>query len=248
MRAIIKDLQTFKLAGMSNSFEDRVAYASNNKLSYNEFMSLLCEDERNNRQDNNYRRRKNTAKLPVIKQLEDFDFSFQPSIDQRMINDLSTCNFIRSKGNVIFIGASGTGKSHLSISLALKALLKGHSVYFTTTSDMLFMLHSAKADNSYHKKLKLLVNYDLLVIDELGFKQLPKYSTDDFFNVISKRYEQKSTIITTNKEIGDWDDIFDEPVLTRAIVDRLLHHAVIFNIKGNSYRMKKNKKEEEKMA
>ena len=103
-----------------------------------------------------------------------------------------------------------------------------------------------KADNSYPRKLKQIVGYDLLVLDELGFKQLPKYSSDDFFAIISKRYEQKSTIITTNKEIEDWNDIFDEEVLTKAIVDRLMHHASILNIRGKSYRMKKFKKAEGK--
>ena len=105
----------------------------------------------------------------------------------------------------------------------------------------------AKADNSYHKKLKQIIDYDLLILDELGFKQLPKYSTDDFFNVISKRYETKSTIITTNKVIDQWNDIFDEQVLTRAIVDRIMHHASIVCINGKSFRMKtknQNKKEE----
>ena len=107
-------------------------------------------------------------------------------------------------------------------------------------------LHIAKADNSYPRKLKQIVAYDLLVLDELGFKQLPKYSSDDFFAIISKRYEHKSTIITTNKEMEDWNDIFDEEVLTKAIVDRLMHYASIFNIKGKSYRMKKFKNTEEK--
>ena len=196
--------------------------------------------------NNNYKKRKNAAKLPSIKRLEDFDFSFQPTIDQKHIADLATCRFINTRENVILVGESGTGKTHLSISLAIKALSKEYSVYFTTVSDLLYNLHIAKADNSYPRKLKQIVGYDLLVLDELGFKQLPKYSSDDFFAIISKRYEQKATIITTNKEIEDWNDIFDEEVLTKAIVDRLMHHASIFNIRGKSYRMKKFKKVEGK--
>ena len=132
--------------------------------------------------------------------------------------------FINKKENVILVGGSGTGKTHLAISLAVKALSKEYSVYFTTVSDLLYNLHISKADNSYPRKLKQIVGYDLLVLDELGFKQLPKYSSDDFFAIISKRYEHKSTIITTNKEIEDWNDIFDEEVLTKAIVDRLMHY------------------------
>ena len=165
-------------------------------------------------------------------------------VDQKIVSTLATCQFIKSGENVILIGASGTGKTHLAISFALKALSKEYSVFFTTVSDLLYNMHIAKADNSYHKKLKQLINYDLLILDELGFKQLPQYSVDDFFSIISKRYEHKSTIITTNKELSKWNDIFAEEMLTKAIVDRLIHHASIFNIKGRSYRTISRKKGE----
>ena len=248
MQSLISDLRSFKLPCMAFCPEERLIYAQTNKLSYQGLLELLCDDEKSNRKDNNYKKRKNAAKLPSLKRIEDFDFSFQPSIDQKIISDLATCQFINSKENIILVGASGTGKTHLAISFAIKALSKEYSVYFTTVSDLLYNLHISKADNSYPKKLKQLINYDLLVLDELGFKQLPKYSSDDFFAIISKRYENKSTIITTNKELSDWNDIFDEEVLTRAIVDRLMHHASIFNIKGKSYRMKKIKKSEGNMG
>lgn len=244
MQILLKNLREFKLSGMAFCLEERLSYAKTNKLPCQEFLELLCEDEKNTRKDNNYKRRKNAAKLPSMKKLEDFDFKFQPSIDERTVNDLATCQFIKSKENVVLVGASGTGKTHLAIALAIKALAKEFTVYFSTVSDLLYNLHIAKADNSYLKKLKQLVNYDLLILDELGFKQLPKYSTDDFFSMISKRYEHRATIITTNKELSLWNDIFDEPVLTRAIVDRIMHHVTTFTIKGKSYRMKKiNNKE-----
>ena len=241
MQNLLNDLRNFKLSGMVNSLSERLSYAQNNKLGYQEFLSLLCEDERSNRRDNNYRRRKNAAKLPVSKRIEDFDFAFQPSIDAKLINDLAVCGYIKNKENVILIGDSGTGKTHLAIALANQALGREYSVYFTTVSEMLYNLHIAKADNSYHKKLKQLVDYDLLILDELGFKQLPKYSADDFFNVISKRYESKSTIITTNKDFNDWHEIFSDELLSRAIIDRVMHHAYILNIKGKSYRMNNSK-------
>ncbi|MBT4878254.1 MAG: ATP-binding protein [Alphaproteobacteria bacterium] len=242
MQTLLSTLKEFKLSGIVSSLEERLIYAKSNNLSYKELLELLCEDEKNTRKDNGYQRRRKAAKLPTIKLLEDFDFSFQPSIDQRSISDIATCQFINSKENIILQGDSGTGKSHLAISFALKALEKEYNVFFTTVSDMLHSLHSSKVDNSYHKKIRMLANYDLLILDELGFKQLPKYSSDDLFNVISKRYEQKSTIITTNKEIDQWNDIFDDNMLTKAIVDRLMHHVTLFNIKGKSYRRKKNKK------
>ncbi|XP_044733526.1 insertion sequence IS5376 putative ATP-binding protein-like [Chrysoperla carnea] len=128
---------------------------------FKELLSLLCEDEKSHRKDNNYHRRKSAAKLPATKNLEDFDFQFQPSVDTKVISDLSTCDYINTKSNVIFIGNSGTGKTHLAIGLALKALTREYSVYFTTVSDMLYNLHIARADNSYHKKVKLLLSFDL---------------------------------------------------------------------------------------
>jgi DNA replication protein DnaC len=243
MQSVLKDLKDFKLSGMVNSLETRLIYANENKLSYQELLALLCDDERNTRENNNYQRRLRFAKLPSHKRLEDFNLSFQGSIDKMQVNNIATCQFIESKENVILVGASGTGKTHLSIAFALKALAKGYSVYFTTVSDMLYDLHISKADNSYARVVKRLIDYDLLILDELGFKQLPSYSSDDFFNIISKRYESKSTIITTNKKIDEWNDIFDEEVLTKAIVDRLMHHAIIFNIEGKSYRMKNFKQE-----
>jgi DNA replication protein DnaC len=241
MQELIKDLRGFKLSGMANSLSDRLHYAQNNKLGYQEFLSLLCEYEISARRDNSYKRRVNASKLPSSKKLEDFDFTFQPSIDAKIINDLAICKYIDAGENIIFIGDSGTGKTHLSIGLANKALAREYSVYFTTVSDMLYNLHIAKADNSYHKKVQQLLNYDLLILDELGFKQLPKYSADDFFTVISKRYENKSTIITTNKDFTAWSEIFTDELLSRAIIDRVMHHAYIMNIKGKSYRMNKAK-------
>lgn len=240
MQTTIKYLQTFKLAGMASTLEERLLYAKNNKLSHLDFINLLCEDEQNNRYDNSYKKRRNQAKLPSIKTLESFDYNFQPSIDRKLLSDLALCRFIKEKQNIVFVGSSGTGKTHLSIALAMQALRKDYTVYFTSVSDLLYNLHMAKADNSYHKKLKQIISFDLLVLDELGFKQIPKYSTDDFFSVIAKRYETKATIITTNKPVDEWNDIFDEEVLTKAMVDRIMHHVFLINIKGNSYRMKNN--------
>ena len=147
MQNLISDLRAFKLSGMAFSLEERLIYAQTNKLSYKDLLELLCEDEKSTRKDNNYKRRKNAAKLPSIKRLEDFDFSFQPTIDQKTIADLATCQFINAKENIILVGQSGTGKTHLATSFAIKALSKEYSVYFTTVSDLLYNLHIAKADN-----------------------------------------------------------------------------------------------------
>lgn len=238
MQTIKKRLKDFKLAGMYNSIEERLSYAQGNNLGYSEFLELLVEDEINSRRDNSYRKRYAKARLPYYKTLENFDYNYQPSVKKITVNDCATCQFIAEKKNIVFTGTPGTGKTHLSIAIGIKALSKGHKVLFTTASEMLQCLHFSKADNTFYKKLDYYLNFDLLIIDELGFKKLPSHSVDDFFEIISKRYERASTIITSNKEFQEWNDIFCDLALTSAIVDRVVHHAILFIINGPSYRGK----------
>ncbi len=238
MQSLKIRLKSFKLSGIHNNLEDRLSYAKEQSLGYGEFLELLLDDEYNNRRDNSYKKRYAKSKLPAYKTLEDFDFMFQPSIDKKIINDCATCHFVREKKNVIFIGKPGTGKSHLSISLGLQALKKGYKVLFTSVSEMLNALHASKADNSYYQKIQHYLTPDLLILDELGFKKLPEYHVNDFFEIISKRYEQGSIIITTNKEFEQWGDIFADPVLAAAILDRIVHYSTTIKINGPSYRAK----------
>jgi DNA replication protein DnaC len=232
MNTIRAQLRDFKLSGIYQSLDERLAYATEKSLPYLDFLGLLLEDETNNRRDNGYKKRYSKAKLPTHKTIEGFDFNFQPSIDKRVINDCLTCQFINEKKNIVFIGNPGTGKSHLSIAIAISALKKHYKVMFTTTAQMLHDLHISKADNSYNKKLEFYLAPELLVIDELGFKKIPNYSADDFFEIISRRYEHGSVIITTNKSFEQWADIFADNILASAILDRIVHHSEIIKING----------------
>lgn len=246
MQTVKTQLRTFKLSGIYNSLEERIALANEKSLSYADFLGLLLEDETNNRRDNSYKKRYSKAKFPAHKKLEDFDFSFQPSIDKRIVNDAATCQFVREKKNIIFIGNPGAGKTHLSIAIGIKALQKGHKVLFTTTAHMLHDLHVSKADNSYHKKIDFYLAPDLLIIDELGFKKVPNHSADDFFEIISRRYEHGSIIITTNKSFEQWGDIFADNILASAILDRIIHYSEVIKINGPSFRQKDLKKLDKK--
>ncbi len=245
MEALKQNLRDFKLAGMLMTLEERIVYANDKQLSYPQFLSLLCEDEANNRKDNGYKKRYMKAKLPAHKTVEDFDFAFQPSLNKKLINDALTCQFIKEKRNLIFIGNPGTGKTHLSTAIGLRALAKDFKVLFVTVAELLYQLHIAKADNSYYKKLTEYLVPDVLILDELGFQKFPQYSIDDFFEVISKRYEKGSLVITTNQPFEQWGNIFGDTILAEAILDRVVHHSMIFTIKGPSYRSKVVKKKEE---
>ncbi|MDI6729719.1 MAG: IS21-like element helper ATPase IstB [Thermodesulfovibrionales bacterium] len=242
MNLLKSRLRDFKLSGIYNSLEERITYANDKNLSYTEFLEMLLEDEANNRRGNSYKKRYSKAKFPYYKTFEDFDYSFQPSIDKKVINDCATCQFVSDKRNVVFIGNPGTGKTHLSIGIGIKALAKGYKVLFTSVSEMLQSLHFSKADNSFYQKLRYYLSPDLLILDELGFKKLPNYSADDFFEVISKRYENGSVIISSNKSFEQWADIFSDSILSSAIIDRIAHHCTVIKINGQSFRTKYLKK------
>ena len=238
---LFKDLRNLKLSGIAKTLEVRNEQAIREKLSYMEFLELLIEDELANRKDNSYKKRFQKAHFPFTKTLEEYDFNFQPTLNRQEIYNLATCEFIRKKENVVFIGPPGTGKTHLSISIGIKALQQGYKVIFTTVSDMMSALFESKADNSYAQKLKYYLSSDLLILDELGFRKLNEHIVDQFYEIISQRYEKGSLIITSNKTFDEWGNIFWDSILASAILDRIVHHSHLVLIKGESFRMRDQK-------
>lgn len=178
------------------------------------------------------------ANFPFLKEMNDFDFSFQPSIQKEQLDGLLSLRFLEKKQNVLFIGSPGVGKTHLSVAIGIEAAKNRKSTYFVNCNDLLQNLKKAKAENRLEKRLKFYSRYKLLIIDEVGFLPIDKEDSKLFFQLIAKRYEKQSTIITSNIELSQWDEIFGDPVLANAVLDRLLHHCEVIKIIGESYRTK----------
>ena len=178
------------------------------------------------------------ANFPYLKEINEFDFGFQPSIDKSKIMDLMSLRFIEKGENIIFCGTPGVGKTNLAVSIGIEAAKHRYCVYFITFQDLISQLKKASAENRLEARIKWFCRYKLLIIDELGYQKMDVDSANLFFNLIAKRYEKLSTIITTNSPFSKWADIFQEPVLTNALLDRLLHHCSVININGPSYRLK----------
>ena len=238
MQQIETKLRKLKLSGIVKSLELRNRYAIDNQLSYMEFIEQLLEDEMDNRKTNRMKKMQSKSKLAQNKNIEEFSFSYQPKLNKKSIYDLATCNYIEKGENIIFMGKPGVGKTHLANALGLEAIKQGYEVYFTDASLMLYELYKSRIEGRYEKTLRKYTKPDLLIIDEIGFKAMKKEAVDDFFEVIKTRYERRSIILTSNRNFEEWDKLFGDQVPASAILDRLLHHAHIFKLTGESYRIK----------
>ncbi len=212
--------------------------AAKGKITYQQFLYNLLKQQAEMRIDNSVRTKIKKAKFPFVKTIEEYDFSFQPEMDEKLIRELSNLNFMDEAKNIIFVGPPGVGKTHLAIAIGLKAAIQRKRVLFFTAEDLISELISASYSNRIAEYIDSLSRIDLLIIDELGYLEINKSASSLFFKLISKRYEKKSTIITTNKPFEEWDGIFGDDVVAAAILDRLLHHCYPFLINGKSYRMR----------
>jgi DNA replication protein DnaC len=228
-------LRKLRLGHAASVLEAHHQGAMNEKLGYLEFLERLVDDELTTRENKGLDKRLRAARFPVLKTLEEFDFNFQPSLDAMRVKALASCDFVDKHETILFVGPPGVGKSHLSTALGVKACMRGYSVLFATIQRLASQLSAAMADLSIEKLIDQYVSADLIIFDELGFTPLNKVVADHIFRIVSERYERGAIIITSNKPFELWGEMF-EPILATAVLDRLVHHAHIIPIAGESYR------------
>ena len=219
-----------------DSIESRNRQAIENKMSYMDFLATIITDEVARRNQKKLASALRRANFRNQKTLEEFDFSFNPNINRALVMDLASCRFMDEKVGVFIIGPCGTGKSHIAQALGHAAVRIGHDVLFTTQSKMLSQLNAARAINGYERHFAKITGVDLLIIDDFGLKPLKPAQDEDFHDVISERYERKSTIVTSNLDIPEWTDAFSNRILGEATIDRLRHGAYTVILEGKSYR------------
>ena len=235
---LLANLDLLKLAQMKLHLDEVRDFVTANGLSFTEGLLKLSNYEVDFKEQNASRSMVKSAAFPFVKELEDFDFDFQPSVNEQEMREFASLGFLEKNENIVFLGPSGVGKTHLATSIGIAAAKKRMSTYFIKCHELLQQLKKARLENRLDARMKHFCHYRLLVIDELGYLPIDKEDSNLFFQLVDARYEKKSTIVTTNMNFNEWDGVFYDAVVAGAIMDRVLHHAHVVPISGKSYRLK----------
>jgi len=242
MERVTRHLTRLKLVATRERLDGLLQEAARKELGYMDFLDLVLSEEAQSKDLKRTRMGIQIAHFPVVRRLEDFDFSLQPSIDPKLIRELETGRFIANGENVLLLGPPGVGKTHLAIGLGRKVIELGASALFVPALGLVAQLMRAESEGHLEERLAHLTKPKLLIIDELGYLPFERRAAHLLFQLVNRRYERGSLVLTSNQPVGNWGEVFGDAVLATAILDRLLHHSHVVTIKGESYRLREKRK------